>query len=278
MPFRPSRATLRSMKALGNGHLGNGRVNEVRLQAPSPLLTEERLFGELRSRRQGLDGREVERRLIQYGPNEIVRRGRRQWGREVLAQLTHPLALLLWAASVLAWFASTPVLTGAIVAVILLNAAFALLQERQAERAVEALAAFLPERVAVSRDGKRQAVDVRTLVPGDVIWLAEGDRVPADARLFSGRLQIDTSALTGESVPVTREAGEPESDVLLEARDLVFSGTSCTGGDARALVFATGMHTQLGRIAALSEGIEAAPSPLQLEVKRVAWLIAAIAC
>src|SRR5690242_13411010 len=248
MPFRSSGATLTSMKALTNGHPSNGRVSEVRLQAPSPLQTEERLFGELRSRRQGLDGREVERRLIQYGPNELVRRGRRHWGREVMAQLTHPLALLLWAASVLAWFAGTPVLSGAIVAVILLNAAFALLQERQAERAVEALAAFLPEQVAVSRDGKRQAVDVPTLVPGDVVWLAEGDRVPADARLFSGRLQIDTSALTGESVPVTREAGEPESDVLLEARDLVFSGTSCTGGEARALVYATGMQTELGRI------------------------------
>ncbi len=265
------------MRALTNGHSSNGRVSAAGLQPPSPLQAEERLFGELRSRRQGLDGREVERRLIQYGPNEIVRRGHRHWGREVISQLTHPLALLLWAASLLAWFAGTPVLSGAIVAVILLNAAFALLQERQAERAVEALAAFLPEQVAVSRDGKRQAVDVRTLVPGDVIWLAEGDRVPADARLFSGRLQIDASALTGESVPVTRKAGEPDSDVLLEARDLVFSGTSCTGGEARALVYATGMQTELGRISALSERVGREQSPLEEQVRRVAKLIAVVA-
>jgi magnesium-transporting ATPase (P-type) len=265
------------MNALTNGRVTEAPVGEPGFEVPSPLQTEERLFGELRSRREGLDSRDVERRLIHYGPNEIVRRGHRHWGREVMAQLAHPLALLLWAASMLAWFAGTPVLAGAIVAVILLNAAFALLQERQAERAVEALAAFLPDQVAVSRDGKRQPVDVRTLVPGDVILLAEGDRVPADARLFSGRLQIDTSALTGESVPVTREAGEPKSDVLLEARDLVFSGTSCTGGEARALVYATGMQTELGRISALSERAGREQSPLEGQVRRVAKLIALVA-
>ncbi|HXZ58126.1 MAG TPA: cation-transporting P-type ATPase [Gaiellaceae bacterium] len=265
------------MNARTNGRPAEAHAGEARFQVPSPLQTEEHLFGELRSRPEGLDSREVERRLIQYGPNEIVRRGRRHWGREVMTQLTHPLALLLWAASVLAWLAGTPVLSGAIVAVILLNAAFALIQERQAERAVEALAAFLPDQIAVSREGRRQPVDVRTLVPGDVIWLTEGDRVPADARLFSGRLQIDTSALTGESVPVTREAGEPESDVLLEARDLVFSGTSCTGGEARALVYATGMQTELGRISALSERVGREQSPLEEQVRRVAKLIAVVA-
>jgi magnesium-transporting ATPase (P-type) len=83
-------------------------------------------------------------------------------------------------------------------------------------------------------------------VPGDVIFFDEGDRVPADARVIDGRPQIDTSGLTGESVPVTREAGEPQTDVVLGARDLVFSGTSCMGGGARALVYATGMQTELG--------------------------------
>jgi magnesium-transporting ATPase (P-type) len=168
-------------------------------------------------------------------------------------------------------------LAGAIVAVILLNAVFALLQERQAERAVEALAAFLPDQVAVLRDGHRQLVEARLLVPGDVILLDEGDRVPADARLIEGRLQIDTSALTGESVPVTREAGSPETEVLLEARDLVFSGTSCTGGQARALVFATGMQTELGRVSALSERVDREESPLERQVRHVAKLIAAVA-
>jgi calcium-translocating P-type ATPase len=246
-------------------------------RTPDPLEPEERLFRDLRSRPTGLGEREAERRLAQYGPNEIVRRGRRRWWRDVVAQLAHPLALLLWAASVLAWFAGTPILAGAIVAVVLLNAVFALLQERQAESAVEALAAFLPDQIAVLRDGRRKLVDARLLVPGDVIVLEEGDRVPADARIVEGGLQVDTSALTGESVPVTRGAGEPESALLLEARDLVFSGTSCTGGRARALVFATGMRTELGRISALSERVGREESPLEHQVRRMAKLIALVA-
>jgi calcium-translocating P-type ATPase len=258
--------------------VGNGRRPVAALAAPpNPLEPEATLFGDLRSRHEGLSAREAERRLIEYGPNEIVRRGRAPWWRGVVVQLTHPLALLLWAASVIAWAAGTGILAAAIVAVILLNAAFALLQERQAERAVEALAAFLPEQVAVVRNGCRRLIDVRRVVPGDVILLDEGDRVPADARLVEGRLQIDTSALTGESVPVTREAGEPETAILLEARDLVFSGTSCTGGQARALVYATGMQTELGRISALSERVGREESPLETQVRRVAKLIALVA-
>ncbi len=244
---------------------------------PDPLAGEELLFAALRASRNGLSAREAERRLFVYGPNEIVRRGGRRWLHEVFVQLVHPLALLLWAAAVLAWLAGTAVLTGAIVAVVLLNAGFALLQERQAERAVEALAAYLPAQVAVLREGGRQVVDASAVVLGDILLLEEGDRVPADARIVGGRLQIDVSALTGESVPVTREAGDPGTHTLLEARDLVFSGTSCTGGEATALVFATGMQTELGRISALSERVGREESPLEHQVRHVAKLIAVVA-
>jgi calcium-translocating P-type ATPase len=265
------------MSIVGNGRRATVTTEAPDLAPPDPLEPEERLFRDLHSRPEGLSGREVERRLIHYGTNEIVRRGGSPWWREVVTQLTHPLALLLWGASLLAWFAGTPILSAAIVAVILLNAVFALLQERQAERAVEALAAFLPDLVAVVRDGRRQLIDAHTLVPGDVVLLEEGDRVPADGRLIAGRLQIDSSALTGESVPVTREAGGPETEILLEARDLVFSGTSCTGGQGRALVYATGMQTELGRISALSERVGRDESPLERQVRRVAKLIAVVA-
>ena len=252
-------------------------VTDAIRPAPDPLEPEERLYRHLRSHPHGLSQREAERRLVEHGPNEIRRRGRPRVWHSVVAQLTHPLAVLLWAAAGLAWLAATPVLAGAIVAVVVLNAIFALVQERQAERAVEALAAFLPETVVVLRDGRRRRIPARTLVPGDVVMLTEGDHVPADARLVDGRLQIDTSALTGESVPVTREAGAPESDVVLEARDLVFSGTSCTGGLARALVYATGMQTELGRISALSERAGREESPLEQQVRHVAKLIALVA-
>jgi magnesium-transporting ATPase (P-type) len=183
-----------------------------------------------------------------------------------------------WAAAILAWIAGTPLIAAAIVGVIVINAGFAFLQEQQAERAVEALAAYLPPQATALRDGRQQVIDARQLVPGDVLVLVEGDRISADARLIAGSLEVDASALTGELLPVFRSAELLDTDrPLLEARDLVFSGTSCTGGDALALVFATGMQTELGRIAALSERVGSDESPLETQVRRVAWLVAALA-
>src|SRR5512146_1049387 len=256
----------------------------MRQLAPTaPTLTDARepvaeLLRELDTTPHGLSSREVARRLVVYGRNELVRRGGRRWPRALAAQVTHPLALLLWVAAGLAFAAGTPVLGIAILAVLVLNALFASAQERQAERAVEALAGYLPAQATVTRDGSRRQVEAAELVPGDVLLLAEGDRVPADARLLDGALEVDLSTLTGESQPVYRS---PElrdaSGPLVEARDLVFTGTGCVGGEATAVVFATGMRTELGRIAALSERVEADLSPLEAQVRRVAWLIGLVA-
>jgi len=225
-----------------------------------------------------LSGREAARRLEVSGPNELVRRGGRRWPAELARQFTHPLALLLAAAAVLAWASGTPRLAVAIIAVILLNASFSFMQELQAERAVEALAAFLPERAQVLRDGSRQEIEARLLVPGDVLLIEEGERICADARLMTGTLEVDMSTLTGESVPVIRSAETLDGRVpLLQARDLVFSGSECTGGEAQAVVTATGMGTELGRIAALSQRVGREESPLEHQVKRVARLIAFVA-
>ena len=116
-----------------------------------------------------------------YGPNELSRRSGRRWPRELAQQLMHPLALLLAAAAVLAWVSGTPRLAIAIGAVVVLNAVFAFAQEMQAERAVEALAAFLPAAARVFRDGSQQQVPARDLVPGDLLIVSEGDRICADA-------------------------------------------------------------------------------------------------
>jgi len=195
-----------------------------------------------------------------------------------MRQFTQPLAVLLAVAAVLAWVSGTPRLAVAIVAVIFLNAGFAFAQEMQAERAVEALAAFLPERARVRRDGQEQEIEARLLVPGDVLLIDEGDSICADARLMTGGIEADMSTLTGESVPVTRSAGRPDPGVpLLQARELVFSGTSCTGGQAEAVVTATGMHTELGRIAALSQRAGTDKSPLEEQVIRATRLIAFVA-
>ena len=243
-----------------------------------PLEPLEELFRDLRASAAGLSDREAARRLEVSGPNELVRRGGRRWPGELARQFTHPLALLLTLAAVLAWASGTPRLAVAVVAVILLNASFSFVQELQAERAVEALAAFLPERARVLRDGTRQDIEARLLVPGDVLLIEEGDRICADARLIVGTVEVDMATLTGESVPVIRSADSLDGRVpLLQAQDLVFSGSECTGGEAHAVVTATGMGTELGRIAALSQRVGREESPLEHQVKRAAWLIAFVA-
>ena len=213
-----------------------------------------------------------------YGPNQLHRRGGHHVWRELGRQFSHPLALLLWAAAGLAWLAGIVAVAVAIVIVIFLNALFAFVQEMQAERAVEALQAYLPQHATVLRDGAPVTVEAVQLVPGDVLLLEEGDRISADARMLAGTIEVDTSTLTGESVPAGRSADWADSGVpLLQARDLVFSGTTCTGGEASVIVVATGMRTELGRIAALSERVKPEQSPLERQVRRVAWLIAIIA-
>ena len=248
--------------------------------APQPDPTEavEQLLRDLKARSDGLRAREAQRRLAQFGPNELRRQGGRRWPRELARQFTHPLALLLVAAAGLAWAAGIIAVAIAILVVILINAGFAFIQEMQAERAVETLSEFLPSHATVIRDGQHQVIAARELVPGDILLIEEGERISADARLMSGGIEVDASALTGESIPVFRGADLIDPGVpLLQARDLVFSGTTCTGGEARAVVFATGMTTELGRIAALSQRVTSEQSPLESQVRKVAVLIALVA-
>jgi calcium-translocating P-type ATPase len=238
----------------------------------------ELLMRDLRASPVGLSAAEARRRLIQYGPNELRRRGGRKWPGELARQLTHPLALLLWLAAALSFAVGSQTIAIAVLLVIALNALFAFVQEMQAERAVEALAQFLPQRVTVLRGGKPLRIMAADLVPGDVVVVEEGDRIAADMRLISGAVEVDLSTLTGESTPALRSAELVDVGVpRITARDLLFSGSSATGGEARGVVFATGMHTELGRIAALSERVKEEPSPLERQVRRVAWLIAGIA-
>jgi len=245
-----------------------------RLVATEPLQL---LFRDLRTSARGLSEREATRRLATYGPNELTRAARRSTWLYLVDQIVHPLALLLWVAAGLSLVIRTPVLAVAIVVVILLNAVFAFVQERQGEQSVEALSRYLPQQAVARRDGHRREVVARELVPGDVIELTEGDRVCADARLVEGSLEVDLSTINGESLPAFRSATATDSGgPLLQAATLVFSGTVCTGGDAVAVVVRTGMHTELGRIAALTQRVVREPSPLEVQVRRVAWLIAAV--
>ncbi|HEY6692217.1 MAG TPA: hypothetical protein VI006_05160 [Solirubrobacteraceae bacterium] len=126
--------------------------------------------------------------------------------------------------------------------------------------------------------GRAQEVGATVLVPGDVLFLAEGDRLSADARMLDGALEVDMSPITGESEPVTRTAASSRPALTpLDSDDLVFSGSLVTGGDAEAVVYATGMATQLRRIAALTQRVREVASPLQVQVDRAARLIAVVA-
>jgi calcium-translocating P-type ATPase len=237
-----------------------------------------RLLRDLGARPDGLSQREAARRLAQVGPNELPRRGGRSWPRALLRQLTHPLALLLLLAACLAVVADTVQLAWAIAAVVVVNAVFAFVQENQASKAVEVLGRYLPPHATVRRGGVLQSVPAAELVPGDVIVLAEGDRIPADARLLGGAVEVDASALTGESVPVLRSADAvDDAERKLDSPVLVFSGTGCTVGTAEALVHATGAHSEIGRIAALAGHRRPLDSPLERQIRRVALLIAAVA-
>ncbi len=258
--------------------MDSSTVSPNSLDGVEVLESQALLLRDLDTTTRGLSALEADRRLVQYGPNALRRRGGVQWPRELARQLTHPLALLLWLAAGLSLLVGSQTVGIAVVLVIVLNAAFAFAQELQAERAVEALAGYMPQHANVLRDGAARMIEAVGLVPGDIALLEEGERIAADMRLLSGAVEVDLSTLTGESVPVLRSAELQDGDVpRLVARDLVFSGTTCTAGEARAVVFATGMHTELGRIAALTERVQEEPSPLELQVRRVAWLIAGIA-
>ena len=257
---------------------GSVAEKQAATEGPDPRAPLDELFRALSAGPDGLNTDEARRRLATYGPNELRRQRRRSWWRELARQVVHPLALLLWVAAGLAWVAGTALLAVAILVVIALNAVFASVQERQAERAVEALTRYLPRHARVRRDGRWQEILAAELVPGDVLAVAEGDRISADARLIDGSVEVDLSALTGESQPVYRSADAPSSvGGPTEAANLLYSGTNCLAGEARALVHATGMRTELGRIAALSQRVGREESPLEKQVRRVAWLIAAVA-
>ena len=235
------------------------------------------LLRDLRAQPDGLSSREAERRLVAYGPNELRRRAGRRWPRELLKQFTHPLALLLWLAAALALVAGTPVLAGAIVAVIFLNAAFAFVQERQAERAVEALGSYLPQQAAVRRDGERRLIDARQLVPGTCCSSRRATASPQTRASSTARSRSTSRPSPASRSRFARPSSPTRPARSWRPRELVFSGTTCVGGEAAALVVATGMQTELGRIAALSERVAAEESPLEHQVKRVAWLIALVA-
>ncbi len=236
------------------------------------------LIAALGSGPAGLTTAEAQARLARFGLNATPRRrGERRAG--MLARnFTHLLALLLWAATALAVIAGLPQLAIAIIAVIAVNGVFAFLQEDHADRLLRALEEQAPLATLVRRDGQAQSLPARHLVPGDIVLLREGDRVPADARLIEAQgLQVDNSSLTGESEPLARHAAPAPPCLAIEAPNLVFAGTVVVTGEGQAIVYATGAGTELGRVVAEVAILRPVRSPLERQVDRVARTTAVVA-
>jgi P-type Ca2+ transporter type 2C len=255
-------------KAGRPGDIGNPSVMEADAVAAALAVDVE----------NGLSAQEAARRLAQNGPNELRAAPRPPAWRRVLAQFQDPLIYLLLAAvavALVAWWvegrAGWPVDAIVIAAVVLLNGVIGHVQEAKAQNAVAALAKMTAATSGVLRDGKPQRVPSAELVRGDVLVLAEGDAVGADARLIQATtLRVQEAALTGESEAVLKASATlPQPAALGDQLDMVFKGTAVAQGTGRAVVTATGMDTQMGQVAALLEATVEEPTPLEKEVARV---------
>ena len=214
---------------------------------------------------QGLRAADALSRLEQFGPNALQEARRRHPLSMLAAQFTDFMILVLIAAAVIAGFVGEPQDTVSIVVIVVLNGAIGFVQEYRAERAMAALKKMANPKARVVRDGRPAMIDADTLVPGDIVELEAGNIVPADLRLIElAALKINESALTGESQPVEKRVESlDQADLPLGDRlNLAYKGTIVTLGRARGLVVATGMRTELGKIAALLSA-EAGKTPLQ---------------
>jgi len=200
-------------------------------------------------------------------------------------EFTHFFAIILWIGAALAFFAEhfqpgegMARLGVAIVGVIIVNGIFSFWQEYKAEQAVAALRQLLPQKVQALRGGEIVELLASDLVPGDIVLLEEGNFVPADCRVVEAfGLRVNTATVTGESLPMARNTEPSSEDSPLYAKNVVLAGTSVVSGQSRALVYATGVHTEFGRIAHLTQTAGAASSPLQREIARLSRIVAGLA-
>jgi calcium-translocating P-type ATPase len=239
----------------------------------------------LKTTATGLDAAEAARRLAEFGPNHVEEVPREHLLLAFAREFTHFFAIILWIGAVLAFVAEQfdpgqgmGRLGIAIVGVILVNGIFSFWQEYKAEQAVAALRQLLPQKVQVRRGGAIVEMLATGLVPGDILLLEEGNFVAADCRLIEAfGLRVNTATVTGESLPKARNTEPSSEDSPLYAKNVVLAGTSVVSGQAQAVVYATGMRTEFGRIAHLTQTAGEASSPLQREIARLSRIVAALA-
>ena len=240
-------------------------------------LSQEAACELLNSKPDGLTSDEASKRLYETGPNEIQTAKRVSAWEILLEQFKNVLILILLGATVISLLLGHGV-ESIVIAIIVLFAVFlGFIQEFRAERAIEALRQMAAPTASVFRDGVETRIPARDLVPGDVILLHTGDRIPADARLLEAvNLQVEEAALTGESIPIDKIIHALPADELPvgDRKNMVYAGTVVTYGRGRALVAATGMQTEFGKIAQLLDTVETGKTPLQHNLDRVGAVLA----
>ena len=242
--------------------------------------TPEELYAGLQSRPDGLTQEDAQQRLAVFGPNLLKEAKGTPLIVKFLANFTHLMAIMLWVAGIGAFLAQMPQLGIAVWAVNVINGVFSFFQEYRAEKATEALKKILPQTCRVMRDGEEKRILAEELVPGDVIFLQEGDNIPADCRLISSAdMRVNQSTLTGESHPVNRSALPVSGEGLTETEipNLIFASTYVAAGSGKAIVYRTGMNTAFGHIAEMTQQMGEDLSPLQKEMEQITKIITFIA-
>lgn len=230
--------------------------------------------------KDGLSTEQVNDRLNKYGENEIIDQGGRSIWKMLWAQLTDTMVLVLFAAAIISVLISDWKDAVAIFAIVLINAIIGLVQEFRAEKAMAALKQLASPTIRVLRNGKPEEIDARYLVPGDIIFLEAGSKVPADARLIdTANLRVEEASLTGESEPVDKTLPQilDENLTIGDRTNMLYMGTTVVFGRGKAVVVETGMETELGRIAEMIQGVEEDQTPLQKRMDKMGKTLALVA-
>lgn len=236
------------------------------------------VYKEFNSTSSGLTSQQATDLLTKVGTNTIQKAQRESQFKIFIKNFISLMAILLWVSGFVAIVAGTTELGIAIWCVNIINGCFSFYQQRAAQKATDSLLKMLPSYTKVFRDGDPQQIETSQMVPGDVFTLQAGDSVPTDARIIEATsLQVDESALTGESVPESKTAKYSKGEGQFAESNIIYAGTNVGSGTATAITVATGMNTEFGRIAKLTHSQKRATSPLQLELNRLTKQISMIA-
>lgn len=247
--------------------------NTIYWSVPENTLTEV-----LETTPEGLTQEEAKKRLSIYGQNTFTAKNTNTPLRIIMSQIFNPLICILIFAGALTWYLQELIETIVIFGAVLINIAFGAYQEFKAENTIEKLQNYIKNKAKVLRDGNIIEIEAINLVPGDIIHISYGSRVPADVRILESiNLTVDEAILTGESMPVEKSIGIVESDMITDRKNSMFCGTYVVNGNATAVVVNIGNNTEIGKIASSVSETKKALTPVQNAVKQISWYIFLIA-